>query len=80
MTFDVIRNLWYYLNIGGDVTLMTKDDSVRERKNFTLRLSTELSELIEQKAASVGLTQNSYINMILHLALKKGIDSKDVMN
>jgi predicted DNA binding CopG/RHH family protein len=80
MTFDVIRNLWYYLNIGGDVTLMTKDDNVRERKNFTLRLSTELSELIEQKAASVGLTQNSYINMILHLAIKKGIDSKDVMN
>jgi predicted DNA binding CopG/RHH family protein len=59
---------------------MTKDDNVRERKNFTLRLSTELSELIEQKAASVGLTQNSYINMILHLAIKKGIDSKDVMN
>lgn len=76
MTIDVDKILWYYLNIGGDVTLMTKDDTQNNRKSFTLRLNSELSQKVEKEADSLGLTQNSYITMILHKALRKEIERR----
>lgn len=56
------------LTYGGDVTLMTKDD----RKVFTLRLNSELSKKVESEAASLGLTQNAYITMVLHKVIRDG--------
>lgn len=56
------------LDYGGDVTLMTKDD----RKVFTLRLNSELSKKVESEAASLGLTQNAYITMVLHKVIRDG--------
>jgi predicted DNA binding CopG/RHH family protein len=57
---------------------MTKDDTQNNRKSFTLRLNAELSKKVEKEAGSLGLTQNSYITMILHKALRKEIEGKGV--
>lgn len=46
---------------------MTNND---KRKSFTLRLNAELSKKVEKEADSLGLTQNSYITMILHKAIR----------
>lgn len=48
--------------------MMTKDD----RKVFTLRLNSELSKKVESEAASLGLTQNAYITMVLHKVIRDG--------
>jgi predicted DNA binding CopG/RHH family protein len=56
---------------------MTKDDTQNnQRKSFTLRLNAELSKKVEKEADSLGLTQNSYITMILHKALRKEIETR----
>jgi predicted HicB family RNase H-like nuclease len=47
---------------------MTKDD---KQKSFTLRINPELSKLVEKESASLGLSQNAYITMVLHKALRK---------
>ncbi|WHY80165.1 toxin-antitoxin system HicB family antitoxin [Neobacillus sp. WH10] len=52
---------------------MTKDDKKDNRKSFTLRLNAELSKKVEREADSLGLTQNSYITMVLHKVLRKEI-------
>lgn len=49
--------------------MMTKDDN---RKSFTLRLNSELSKKVETEAASLGLTQNAYITMVLHKVIRDG--------
>lgn len=46
---------------------MTNND---KRKSFTLRLNSELSQKVEKEADSLGLTQNAYITMILHKAIR----------
>ncbi|MBN8200504.1 toxin-antitoxin system HicB family antitoxin [Bacillus sp. NTK034] len=46
---------------------MTNND---KRKSFTLRLNAELSQKVEKEADSLGLTQNAYITMILHKAIR----------
>lgn len=61
------------LSYGGDVALMTKDDKKDNQKKFTFRLNAELSQKVEKEAASLGLSQNSYITMVLHKALRKEI-------
>jgi predicted DNA binding CopG/RHH family protein len=53
---------------------MTKDDTHNNRKSFTLRLNAELSQKVEREADSLGLTQNSYITMILHKTLRKEME------
>jgi predicted DNA binding CopG/RHH family protein len=57
---------------------MTKDDTQNNRKSFTLRLNAELSKKVEMEADGLGLTQNSYITMILHKALRNEIKGKGV--
>jgi predicted DNA binding CopG/RHH family protein len=47
---------------------MTNAD--KKRKAFTFRLNSELSEKVEKEADSLGLSQNSYITMILHKVLR----------
>ena len=49
-------------------TSMTNAD--KKRKAFTFRLNSELSEKVEKEADSLGLSQNSYITMILHKVLR----------
>lgn len=46
---------------------MTKDDN---KKSFTLRLNPDLSAKVEKESASLGLSQNAYITMVLHKALR----------
>jgi predicted DNA binding CopG/RHH family protein len=52
---------------------MTKDDKKDSRKSFTFRLNDDLSRKVEMEASSLGLTQNAYITMVLHKALRKEI-------
>lgn len=59
------------LSYGGDVTKMTTNDKNSDnKKSFTLRINAELSEKVEKEASSLGLTQNAYITMVLHKALR----------
>ena len=46
---------------------MTKDDN---KKSFTLRLNPDLSAKVEKESANLGLSQNAYITMVLHKALR----------
>ena len=48
--------------------MMTKDV---KRVRHTLRIDQKLSDRIDQHAASLGLTRNAYISMILHKELAK---------
>jgi predicted DNA binding CopG/RHH family protein len=52
---------------------MTRDDKRNSRKSFTFRLNDDLSKKVEKEAGSLGLTQNAYITMVLHKALRKEI-------
>jgi predicted DNA binding CopG/RHH family protein len=49
------------------------NDAKKSRKNFTLRMKSELSEKIAQEAESLGITQTAYITMLLHKAMKQKI-------
>jgi predicted HicB family RNase H-like nuclease len=46
------------------------NDANKIRKNFTLRIKSELSQKIEEEAAKVGISQTAYITMTLHKALQ----------
>lgn len=41
----------------------------KSKKNFTFRMSIDLSSKIDREAEKLGLTKNSYITMILHKEL-----------
>lgn len=67
------------LSYGGDVTKMTTNDkNLDNKKSFTLRINAELSEKVEKEASSLGLTQNAYITMVLHKALRNEMNKEVV--
>lgn len=48
---------------------MIKNDTNRVR--FTMRVDRKINEELEKKAASLGLSKNGYISMLLHKDINK---------